>query len=299
MSRKPNMPNMNRMQTRTISCSFAKDFKAPESEKIRETFDGIAEKYDLANVLCSFGLSAYWTRSAARAVIDSASCKTKQQKSCEKQPLKILDLACGTGQVSYALASLGAKVVGSDFSEGMLNKAKNRLNKKSAFERKSLKKMRYAPEFVCANAENLPFEDNSFDAAVTAYGLRNMKNRIQALKELKRVIKPGGTAVILDFDNPQNNFLRSLYRAYNRIVLPSSGMIIANNKEAYAYLAHSISTWGGRKEVCSLLHGAGFKQIESRTETFGAVSICRAKAPEKTDDYCSNANYHKRTGNKK
>lgn len=213
--------------------------------KVRAMFAAIARRYDLANHLLSGGLDRIWRRRVARIV--------RQWK-----PSRILDLATGSGDLALALRVVcqDATVVGADFCEEMLAEAR----------RKGLH------EVVLADALHLPFADSTFDVVTVAFGLRNMESWPCALREIARVLRPGGHCLILDFSIPRPP-LRWLYRPYLRIVLPRLAALLTGQRDAYEYLGTSIESFPSGAAMCSLLEEAGFCTGQSETLSGGIVTI--------------------------
>ncbi len=211
-------------------------------------FDEVAAKYDRTNSLMSAGQDARWRRAVTRAV----------------GPAKgqiILDLAAGTGTSSLPLAKAGAEVVSADFSEGMIETGRAR-----------------HPElqFVQADAMDLPFVENTFDAVTISFGLRNVEKPEVALAELYRVTKPGGRIVICEFSHPPITPVHSAYALYLRQVLPRISRLFSSDPEAYHYLIDSILDWHTQRELATLMQSAGWRLVEYRDLSFGIVALHRA-----------------------
>lgn len=223
-------------------------------------FDAIAARYDMVNDLASLGQCRLWTAAVAHAL---------QHMTAGLEGRQVLDVACGTGTSSLAIARRGARVVGCDISDGMLSVARNRSQTSQWGQR-----LRYRH----ANAMELPFPDNSFDAVTSSYGLRNMSCPQEALQEMRRVARAGAPVVILDFDLPRNPLMRACYQRYARMVLPLLGQLMGSGAQPYRYLNDSIANWRGAAGVCRMLHDAGFRDIRSAKLCLGIASICTARA---------------------
>jgi len=214
-------------------------------------FDGVAQRYDLANDVLALGQTRVWRRAVVLAV--------------KPQPGEmILDLAAGTGTSSVPFAKAGSHVIPTDFSLGMLRVGHER-----------------QPElpFVAGDGLNLPFRDNSFDAATISFGLRNLTDRAVGLAEFRRVLKPGGRLVICEFSSPTLKPLRTIYTEYLMKALPAVATKVATNPDAYVYLAESIRAWPDQAELADEITAAGFTEVQWRNLTGGIVAVHRAVNP--------------------
>ena len=216
-------------------------------------FDSVASKYDRANDLLSFGQTHRWRIKVRDAV-------------APKPGQSVLDLAAGTGSSSIAFNLEGVRVVASDFSQGMLAEGRKRHPEL---------------EFVFADATNLPFAANEFDATTISFGLRNVVDVEKALREMFRVTKPGGRVVICEFSRVQNSLLRPLYEFYLKRLLPVFSRMAGQNPEAYDYLAESILAWPSQKKLAKKILVAGFEKVVYKNLVFGVVAIHVARKPKK------------------
>ncbi len=216
-------------------------------------FDSVASKYDRANDLLSFGQTHRWRIKVRDAV-------------APKPGQSVLDLAAGTGSSSIAFNLEGVRVVASDFSQGMLAEGRKRHPEL---------------EFVFADATNLPFAANEFDATTISFGLRNVVDVEKALREMFRVTKPGGRVVICEFSRVQNSLLRPLYEFYLRRLLPVFSRMAGQKPEAYDYLAESILAWPSQKKLAKKILAAGFEKVAYKNLVFGVVAIHVARKPKK------------------
>lgn len=222
---------------------------AKKPEAVQAMFDSVAESYDRTNDLLSFGQDRIWRRKVLKAV--------------NPQPGQtILDLAAGTGSSSIVFLKPGVKVIASDFSNGMLEVGRRRHPEL---------------EFVFADAMKLPFADNSVDAVTISFGLRNVEKPKVAIKEMLRVLAPGGKLVICEFSRVSVPVIRSLYEFYLKRILPRLSKLLAKNSGAYDYLADSILAWPNQKELVSWLDQAGFVDTCYKNASLGVVAIHSAR----------------------
>lgn len=213
-------------------------------------FDGVAGRYDLMNDAMTGGLVRTWRAETLRAV--------------DPRPgQRILDLAAGTGTSSRTFADAGALVVPADLSLGMVTEGKKR-----------------QPDlgFVNADALELPFADDTFDAVTISYGLRNIEDTLAALTEMRRVTAPGGVLVVAEFSTPTWGPFRTLYREYIPRVLPAIARVLSTNNPAYNYLAESINAWPDQPTLAGLISEAGWRDVEWKNLTGGIVALHRAVA---------------------
>ncbi len=229
-----------------------KDHKA-----ISSMFNSIAGKYDLLNHLLSLGIDKGWRRKQVRFV-----------KS--ENPGKVLDLACGTGDLTISLYKAGLKALGVDIAEGMLEIAKEKSRKISAED--PLK-----PEYILAPAELIPLPDNSVDSVTIAFGIRNFQNRPQSFKEINRVLSPNGTLAILEFATPRNILWRGMFNIYFLYILPLIGRIISKDANAYTYLPESVMKFPQYEQFCSELSEGGFTDVRYRSLTGGVALLYTAR----------------------
>ena len=231
--------------------------EVPVQEKaglVREVFDSVAGNYDLMNDLMSLGVHRLWKRDfTANSGIGPGD--------------RVLDLAGGTGDIAALLSKrVGAKgrVVLSDINEAMLNVGRRRLEDQGI-----VGNIRYA----IANAEHLPFDSGEFDAVTIAFGLRNVTDKPAALREMHRVLRPGGKALILEFSAVQPEPLKAIYDAWSFGALPVLGKLIADDEASYRYLAESIRQHPPQEELAQMMEDAGFDGVRYRNLTGGIVAI--------------------------
>lgn len=226
----------------------------PKKEKIQEMFDGIAGDYDRLNHIMSLGIDRSWRR---RAIKEIVAQNTTQE---------ILDVACGTGDFSIAIAKAmapGSRVTGLDLSEGML-----------AVMRGKLADAGLEGRVRCAqgDSEAMPYADASFDCVTIAFGIRNFEHREVALKEILRVLKPGGKLVILELSVPSNPVIRWCYNLYFTRILPLIGGKVSGDKAAYRYLPASVLNFPGKEEWMGTMRSCGYSGVQHKAFTLG---ICR------------------------
>ena len=215
-------------------------------ETISSMFDSIAPVYDRLNHLLSFGIDRSWRRRLVRAV--SSFCALRGGE------VKVLDMACGTGDVSIALRRKGLDVVGADISENMLALARKK-----------------APgiDFRYGDASELPFADGSFDAVTIAFGIRNFDKRAQCIRELHRVLKNGGMLAIAEFSIPRNRLWRGIYTLYFKNILPAIGRLVSKQAYAYSYLPESSFDFPAPEKFRAELSEGGFRAVTARSMTGG------------------------------
>ena len=224
---------------------------------VREMFAGIAGRYDLLNHLLSINIDKRWRRRVrdelAGVLADPAAL--------------VLDVACGTGDLSIELQqNSAAKIVGSDFCRPMLEIAKEKAGK--------------VIPFVEGDAMSLPFADQSFDAVTIAFGLRNLSNFEDGLRELRRVLKPGGRIAVLEFSSPGVPGFRTLFQFYFSHVLPRIGGAVSGSRGAYEYLPDSVSKFPDQKGLVRLMTETGFRDVSYKNLTGGIAAIHTGRRSE-------------------
>lgn len=229
-----------------------------KGKQVGEMFDSIAPAYDFMNTAMSLGLHKWWRDRALRMA---------GEKMAEK-PRRILDVACGTGDVAFRLHGIypEADITGLDLSEGMLDVARRKL---SGMNDSAKAKIR----FVQGDSLSMPYADDTFDLLTVAYGVRNFERLSEGLKEMARVIKPGGVLCIVELSEPDNSFIRSFYRLYTRNLIPAAGRLVSKDPRAYTYLPESIAACPQRREMTDLMENAGFRHTSFKSLTLGVVTI--------------------------
>ena len=217
-----------------------------EPARIREMFTAIAPRYDRANRILSWGCDVYWRRVTARRLAPAPHQRA-------------LDLACGTGDLTRALAAGGGEVIGLDFTHAMLALARSRADGPPA-------------AWVNGDALSLPFADGSFDRATVAFGVRNFINLDRALAEIRRVLRPQGLVGILEFSRPVG-IMAPAATFYLRHVVPILGRLVSGRGGPYRYLAETIREWPDQAELAGQLENAGFRQVHWRSLTGGVAAL--------------------------
>ena len=225
----------------------------PKKEKVQQMFDNIAPTYDKLNHIMSLSVDKLWRRHALKEIVDGT-------------PQRILDVACGTGDSTISIARAaaeGTKVTGADISEGMMTLVMEKARKAGVGDRIDLQ---------MADGEALPYEEGTFDRVTCAFGIRNFEHKEKGLAEFRRVLKPGGKAVILELSVPQNRVIRWVYDLYFLHILPWVGGSISGDKAAYRYLPASVHNFPAPNDFCAMMEAAGFRNVRCRTFTLG---LCR------------------------
>ena len=231
------------------------DTATKHAADVSAMFDEVSPRYDLINDVLTVGNDRLWRIATTKAI-------------APRKGMRVLDLAAGTGTSSAAIAAHGAHVVAADFSEGMLAEGRKRYGHNDLIE------------FQWADATELPFEDDSFDAATISYGLRNVSDPKAVLREMRRVVKPGGRVVIAEFSTPPSAVVRGPYAFYGRHVLPRvAGAINRDAAAAYRYLNESIEKWPAQDELAAWMREAGLERVAYRNLTFGIVALHRGFVP--------------------
>ncbi len=228
--------------------------KSQKASQVAQVFHSVAGKYDLMNDLMSMGIHRLWKR----FTIELSGVRPGHQ---------VLDIAGGTGDLTMKFSDLvgpSGKVVLADINESMLQVGRSRLTDRG-----------YAGniEYVQADAERLPFPDNTFNAVSIAFGLRNVTDKDQALRDMTRVLKPGGKLMVLEFSKPTNPLLSKAYDAYSFTALPLMGQLIAGDSESYKYLAESIRMHPDQDTLKGMMEQAGLVNCRYYNMTGGIVAL--------------------------
>jgi demethylmenaquinone methyltransferase/2-methoxy-6-polyprenyl-1,4-benzoquinol methylase len=226
-----------------------------KKEQVTQMFDNISGDYDGLNRVISFGIDIKWRKRVVEIVKKS-------------NPGTVLDIATGTGDLAINLAETNAtKIVGLDISSGMLEIGKQKINKKS---------LESKIEMVLGDSENMPFEDDSFDAITVAFGVRNFETLENGLKEIYRVLKPNGTFVILETSVPTKTPYKQGYKFYTKNILPLIGKAFSKDRSAYKYLSESASVFPYGEALNNILRNIGFINVEDFPQTFGVATIYKS-----------------------
>ncbi len=222
-------------------------------DRVRDMFARIAPSYDLLNHLLSFQIDRYWRLMTTRRVAHILG----------RPDARVLDICCGSGDLLLALAGHArATVLGGDFCHPMLVEA-----------RRKIARRRSRAALFEGDALGLPVGDGSLDLVTVAFGLRNLTDYAAGLAEMRRVLKPGGVAAILEFSMPPGRLLGPLYRFYSRRLLPAIGGAISGSPEAYAYLPESVARFPDAEELGGLMRRAGFTGVRWEPMTGGVVAL--------------------------
>jgi demethylmenaquinone methyltransferase/2-methoxy-6-polyprenyl-1,4-benzoquinol methylase len=231
--------------------------------RVQQMFGRIAPRYDFLNHLLSFSLDHVWRWSTAK----------RFRHILRRSEARVLDVCCGTGDLTFALDrarasllgnsnALRSPIFGSDFVEPMLDRAHKKAHQGGRMA-----------TFAAADTLNLPFGDASFDLVTTAFGFRNLANYESGLCEFARVLKPGGEVGILEFTEPQNGPMAGIFRFYFRHVLPRIGGAISGNSEAYEYLPGSVAKFPSPETLAALMKKTGFDDVRIASWNFGSVVL--------------------------
>ena len=223
-----------------------------KKEQVAKMFDTISGEYDGLNRVISFGIDVKWRKKVVKIVNQT-------------NPKSILDIATGTGDLAIALAKTNAdKIIGLDISRGMLDIGKEKILKE---------KLENTIEMVLADSENMPFEDNTFDAITVAFGVRNFEALEKGLKEILRVLKPNGVFVILETSVPTKTPFKQGYKLYTKHMLPLIGKMFSKDNNAYTYLSESASVFPYGEALNNILRKIGFINVKDFPQTLGVATI--------------------------
>ncbi|QTS83604.1 bifunctional demethylmenaquinone methyltransferase/2-methoxy-6-polyprenyl-1,4-benzoquinol methylase UbiE [Coxiella endosymbiont of Amblyomma nuttalli] len=244
---------MNKMEEITYF-GYQSILRHEKTAKVEQVFKSVAKKYDLMNDLMSFGTHRCWKNFAVML------CHLRQGQ-------RILDLAGGTGDLTRQISPLigdNGEIILVDINAAMLSIGQNRLLDQGIFKNVKL---------IQANAEDLPFSDNFFDRIIIGFGLRNITDKMKALRSIYRALKPGGFITILEFSKPASTLLKTLYDVYSFKVLPWLGKMVANDQASYRYLVESIRVYPDQKTLLVYMTKAGFENCDYHNLSGGIVSV--------------------------
>ena len=229
-----------------------KDEKAGKKEQVARMFDSISHRYDLLNHVLSLGIDRRWRKKAIGMLRPH-------------QPRHILDVATGTGDFAIQAMDIQPdEVVGVDISEGMLEKGRAKIKALGLSSKIQL---------LSGDSENIPFDENKFDAVTVAFGVRNFADVQRGLREIHRVLKPGGHIIVLEFSRPRQFPFKQVYNFYFKTILPKIGRMVSSDRAAYTYLPESVEAFPDGEDFVNILRNVGFKEITCKPLTFSVSSI--------------------------
>jgi len=229
-----------------------KDKEGSKKEQVAEMFNNISARYDFLNHFLSLGIDILWRKKAIRLLKSDA-------------PKQILDVATGTGDFALeALALNPDRIVGVDISSGMLEMGKVKMKKKG---------VDHIIDMQMGDSEKLLFDDNTFDATIVAFGVRNFENLKKGLQDMHRVAKPGGKTVIIEFSRPRHFPMKQLYNFYFKSILPIIGRLVSKDSSAYTYLPESVDAFPDGQRFLDILEEVGYQNTKCIPLTFGISSI--------------------------
>jgi demethylmenaquinone methyltransferase/2-methoxy-6-polyprenyl-1,4-benzoquinol methylase len=232
-----------------------KDSTLGKKEQVTQMFDTISGNYDNLNRVISFGIDVKWRKKVLKIVSD-------------KKPKVILDIATGTGDLAILMAQTNAeKIIGLDISAGMLEVGKKKVEDKN---------LSNIIELVLGDSENMPFDDNYFDAITVGFGVRNFENLEKGFAEILRVLKPNGVFVILETSVPDKFPYKQGYNFYSKNILPLIGKLFSKDNDAYGYLSESAATFPYGEALNNILRKTGFIDVVAMPQTFGVATIYSA-----------------------
>ena len=240
--------------------SLRRALSGPDAKRryVRRLFATIADRYDLITVLLSYGQDRRWKR----RLIEMAGACTGA---------RALDLACGTGDLTFALAARGARAAGLDITPRMIELARRKSVRPPAAGR--------APAWLVGDMMALPFADESFDVVTTGYGIRNVPVIEPALAEIRRVLRPGGRLLSLDFNRPEHALVRGVYLTYLSVVGSALGLALHGDPDTYRYIPESIRRYPGARGLAALMRDAGFDAASHHAVLGGLMAIHTATRP--------------------
>lgn len=227
-----------------------------KKQQVAHMFNSISQRYDFLNHFLSLGIDFLWRKKAVNLL--------KQH-----QPKTILDIATGTGDFALEAMSLEPeKIIGLDISDGMLEVGRKKITARGWGQR---------IEMIHGDSENLPFPDNMFDAVIVAFGVRNFEHLERGLAEMLRVLRPGGTVVILEFSKPRRFPMKQLFGFYFRGILPLVGRLFSRHQTAYSYLPESVNQFPDGNDFLAILTKTGYQNATYQTLTWGVSSLYHAQ----------------------
>lgn len=244
--------------TRKTHFGFRTVAEDEKSSLVRDVFNSVASRYDLMNDLMSAGLHRLWKQEMVATL-------------APRSGWKVLDVAGGTGDIALRIKKRAqCDVTVCDINAQMLEEGKKRALNENVLS---------GIEFVCGDAESLPFEDNSRDAYTIAFGIRNVTHIDKALREALRVLKPGGKFLCLEFSQLPNEQLQKMYDRYSFTVIPKLGVLVAGSAQPYQYLVESIRQFPDQERFAAMIREAGFESVQYRNLTQGVVALHSGRKP--------------------
>ncbi len=230
-----------------------KENSGSKKEQVTEMFDNVAGKYDLLNHVLSGGVDIYWRKKALSMLKNNRNDL-------------MLDIATGTGDLAIEAHRIlkPGKIIGVDISQGMLDEGRAKI-KRLGLEEKI--------EMQLGDSEKLGFNDNTFDTVIVSFGVRNFENLLKGLSDMHRVLKPGGTCMVVEFSKPRNYFFKQAYWFYSTKILPLIGKLISKDQSAYTYLPESVKAFPDGDDFLKVYREAGFKETRAVPLTFGICSV--------------------------
>lgn len=230
-----------------------KESSGSKKEQVAEMFDNVAGKYDLLNHVLSGGVDIYWRKKALSMLKNNRNDL-------------VLDIATGTGDLAIEANRIlkPGKIIGVDISKGMLEEGRAKI-KKLGLEEKI--------EMQLGDSEKLLFDDNTFDTVIVSFGVRNFENLLKGLSDMNRVLKPGGTCMVVEFSKPGNYFFKQAYWFYSTKILPLIGKLVSKDRSAYTYLPESVRAFPDGEDFLKVYREAGFKETRAIPLTFGICSV--------------------------
>ena len=230
-----------------------KNSSLSKKEQVADMFDSIAFRYDFLNRFLSAGIDIWWRKKAIKQL-------------ASLQPKHVLDVATGTADVALMTydALKPEKITGIDISEGMLDFGRKKI---------AARGLENTIKLYTGDSENIGFADSTFDAVTVSFGVRNFQNLSKGLEEMRRVLKPGGKLVVLEFSKPKDSLFKGFYNLYMNHIAPGFGKMVAKNKDAYQYLNDSVQAFPEGDRFLSIMQEAGFKQTYLQSLTFGICTI--------------------------
>lgn len=233
-----------------------KNSDSGKKEQVAQMFDNISKKYDFLNHFLSMGIDIQWRKKVLKIVKKT-------------NPELILDIATGTGDLAILLAKTHPKkIIGLDLSNGMLEVGRKKVTEKG---------LSSLIEMVQGDSENLPFDSNYFDVVTVAFGVRNFENLNKGLAEIYRVLKPGGTFVVLEFSQPTKFPMKQIFGWYSKHLLPFIGKIVSKDNSAYTYLPESVAAFPYGESFNIILRQLNYNNVSNKALTFGIASIYKAQ----------------------